>query len=187
MSPKFWEYFLSIEADLSACSRYVEFCEENYDCHSIEFGRIIVSACAEIDAILKELSLFLEPGKPAQNINNYHASLSSILPMIKNAKLDVRRYKLNLNPWSDWNGEQSPEWWGNAYNKIKHNRTENYRQANLFNALRSAGGLFIVIMAYHQCTTGESVHVDFNRGTVLFTPAKTVGDKSGVYWFYGIE
>jgi len=55
MSLPHWEYFLSIETDLTQGMRYVEFAPENYATFSVEFARIIVAASAEFDAVAKAL------------------------------------------------------------------------------------------------------------------------------------
>jgi hypothetical protein len=187
MSPKFWEYFLNVEADLAVCSRYVAFSSENFNTYSNEFGKIIVVACAEIDAILVELCKLIAPHEKPQSINQYFPIIHSKFSTFNNAKVDIRRDRLNLQPWEEWTDAKSPSWWGNGYNRIKHDRTNHFQKANLHNALLAVGALFLVILYYHQHVTGGALHVDPNRGTQLFTPAKEAADKGGVYWYYGVD
>jgi len=186
MSPKFWEYYLSIEADLAACSRFVEFTEANYATYSTEFARIIVAAAAEIDAILSELCGVLDPRAKAGTINQYHPIICTQFPVFTQCGVEVRRSHLFLEPWRGWEKGQSPNWWGQGYNKIKHDRTNHFQEANLLNALQAVGALFLTILHFHHHGTNRPMSVDMNRGAQLFTPAKAEGDKSGTYWFYGV-
>jgi len=41
-TPKNWNYFLAVEAELLACARYVEFSHANYQSYSNEFSKLIV-------------------------------------------------------------------------------------------------------------------------------------------------
>jgi hypothetical protein len=66
-----WDYFLSIEADLAACARYVAFVPDNSDTFATEFARLIMASCAEIDAVAKRLCNRLKPGAKAERINDY--------------------------------------------------------------------------------------------------------------------
>lgn len=186
MSPKFWEYYLHVEADLAGCSRYVELVAPNFSTYSNEFARIIVVACAEIDAVLGELCELITPAEKADTINKYFPIILKRFPAFTDSMVDVRRHRLSFEPWQDWKSNKSPEWWGNGYNRIKHDRTNHFERANLQNALQAVGALFLAILYYHQHVSGKPIHVDFNRGTQLFTPAKAPTDKSGMYWYYGV-
>jgi hypothetical protein len=73
-----------------------------------------------------------------------------------------------------------------GYNKIKHDRTNYFQKANLFNALNSVGALFLSILHYHHHVSAQQVTVDVNRGTKLFTPSRSGGNNGGVFWYYGI-
>ena len=39
-----WNYFVALEHDLEAASRYVEFCERNFDVFSIELAHLLFAA-----------------------------------------------------------------------------------------------------------------------------------------------
>jgi hypothetical protein len=39
-----WDYFLTLEADLSVVARYIEFSRDNFGTYSIELARIIVES-----------------------------------------------------------------------------------------------------------------------------------------------
>ncbi|MGL4576070.1 MAG: hypothetical protein ACRCV9_14900 [Burkholderiaceae bacterium] len=187
VSPKFWEYYLHIEADLENCSRYVEFSKDNFDTYSNEFARIIVVACAEIDTILKELCSSISPGSSADNINKYWPIITMQCPKFTGVEIEIARSGLRFQPWLSWAAKKSPDWWGNGYNDIKHDRTNNFKKANLQNALNAVGALFIAVVQFHEHANSQPLRVDLNRGTQLFTPAKPIGDESGINWFYSVQ
>jgi hypothetical protein len=186
MSPKFWEYYLAIEEDLANCSRYVEFSERNYDVYSNEFAKIIVLASAEIDTVLRELCALIAPGVKADSINRYFTVINAHYPKLVEMYVKIRRADLNLQPWKGWVKDKSPGWWGLGYNKIKHDRTNHFDQANLGNALQAVGALLIVILHYHNFVSGKEISVDFNRAGKLFTPETPDQGKGGMFLTYGI-
>ena len=49
-----WNFFLAIEEDLDALSKFVDF-SGNDDVFSIEIARLFLSSCSEVDVILKQL------------------------------------------------------------------------------------------------------------------------------------
>src|SRR5207249_8817300 len=50
-----WDYYLVLENDLLSCRRYVEFHSTNMQVYSIEFVRILLATCSEIDVVAKGL------------------------------------------------------------------------------------------------------------------------------------
>ena len=185
-APKFWQYFLAVEADLSACSRYVEFSEENYSSYSNEFAKIIVIAASEIDSILRELCEQINPEAKANNILQYFDVICGKFQYFNQCEIEVPSSGLRLAPWNGWSKTASPSWWGQGFNKIKHDRSNNFQTANLRNAMCAVGALFLTIQHYHHHANNEPFQVDFNMVNRLFTPAKAVTDKSGMFWSYGV-
>jgi len=149
MTQDYWEYFLSLEADLEKCARYVDFSESNYETHSIEFAKIIMASCAEIDTIAKELSKIISPQTQVANIVQYAGLILVKYPKIIDAKISLPRYELEFQPWKGWSSTDSPDWW-RSYNKIKHERTSEFKQASLKNAINSVAGLLLFILYYNK-------------------------------------
>jgi hypothetical protein len=80
VSLPYWNYFKSIEADLEACSRYVEFTAANFHTYSVEFARIIMAAGSEIDTVAKELCRQIDPTRKPKNINEYQPIITGKYP-----------------------------------------------------------------------------------------------------------
>lgn len=143
-----WNYFLAIQQDFESLSRYIEFAEENNSTYSIELARIIMSASQEVDVIMKEIcSLLINPN--ADNINDYRDVIKEKLPELISEEVFIARFAMSGKPWSNWEGEENPLWW-RANNKIKHQRTQNFHQANLKNAFNALGGLLISNFYYYK-------------------------------------
>lgn len=144
-----WNYFIAIEQDLSKISRFIEFTETNFDTYSIELAHLLLAASSEVDVVLKALCNMKNPDKNHHNINDYKETVKSKLSELVDEKVFIRRYGLELVPWTDWNGDDNPLWWG-SYNKVKHQRDEYFGEANLKNTLNSIAALSVVVLYYYR-------------------------------------
>jgi hypothetical protein len=149
-----WEYFLSIEADLERCSRFVEFSPNNYKTNSIEFARIIMAAASEFDTVAKLLCSCIDPSQTPNSINFYHPIIISKYPRFVEFEILMSRYKLTFIPWNNWQVGNSPNWWSKGYNKIKHERDQYFHEANLENAILATCGLLAGILYYYDSKLG---------------------------------
>jgi hypothetical protein len=151
-----WNYFLTIEEDLQKLSRYVDFSSQNDKTFSIEIARILMASSAEIDVVLKQLCIAVDAKSTADNINQYHDLITTLLPSFKNFKVSVPTQGLELTPWSSWQNGTPPEWWS-ANNKVKHQRHEHFDKATLKNCLNSIAGLYISVLHLYapQANNGE--------------------------------
>ncbi len=153
-----WEYYLVLEKDFLQLERYVSFeLGEDYlydgkkhrKCgnskkFSNEFVKQYQAICSEVDVILKSICLELCNQSACDMKNGYTPLVLQNWPNIKNQK--VRFKDLELQPFSNWQQEpdyKSPDWW-TPYNKIKHERVNNYHKANLKNVLNALSGLYIL-------------------------------------------
>jgi hypothetical protein len=149
MSYHYWQFFLAIESDLEATTRYVECCEDNYHTYSLAYAQIILSTGSEIDVVSKVICNKLQSTSKMQNINDYRKNISSEYKYLHQLEILVPRYNLNLIPWDSWSLEKNPDWW-KIYNNIKHKRHNFYKEANLKNTLLSVSALFcLVLYLYH--------------------------------------
>ena len=148
-----WNFFLSLEKDLETLSRYVEFCDSNFKCYSIEMARILLAASSEVDVIAKQLCRKIDINSRADNIIRYRNKIKSAYPNLPNFKVTIPRFGLKLTPWDKWNernaGNAVPMWW-TAYKKVKHQRDTDFHQANLKNVLNSVAGLFVITLYFYK-------------------------------------
>jgi len=161
-----WNYYLAIESDFEKVSRYIEFTEANNHTFSIELARIIMGGTQEIDGIMKKICRLLKPESDPQNIKHYRQIIKESLPAIIEESAQIPRFRMSGQPWINWQSnddDNSPDWW-KANNNIKHNRTENFEDANLKNAFNCVGALLIVTLSYYKLEAekqaGNSVQWD---------------------------
>jgi hypothetical protein len=144
-----WNYFLALERDLEAVSRYIEFSSDNMKVYSIALTHILLSASSEVDVILKQLCALINSSRTAENINHYRKIVQENIPAFSSEEIEMPRYGLSLKPWDNWISGKNPDWWG-GYNRIKHQRDLHYQEANLENVIRAMGGLLIALLYYYQ-------------------------------------
>lgn len=184
MSLPHWEYFLAIESDLEKCSRYVEFCSDNYYTYSLEFARIIMSSGSELDTVLKVLCKALDASKRPSNILKYYPILHAKYPKFTSFEILIPRFKIKINPWQGWTTSKSPNWWSNSFNKIKHERDKNFNEANLINAINATAGLLCVILYYYKECFNGGEEIDNRHAPKLFVPSDSKGYSWGGPWYY---
>ncbi len=138
-----WNYFLALERDLDVLSRYVEFHDDNFKCFSLEIGRILLGAGAEVDVVCKLICR--SRGVESDNILTHRTGVTAVFPDIPNFKVQLLKFGLvEKTPWQNWQeADKPPDWWS-AHNKVKHERDEHYAKANLGHALNAVAGLFVV-------------------------------------------
>jgi hypothetical protein len=150
-----WNYFLALEKDIEVVSRYVEFCEANFDVYSIEFAHILFAAASEVDAVAKLLCQQLKPNAPRNKIDDYAAILCAALADLTTTQVSVPRYGLILTPWDNWAGAKNPVWW-RSYNNVKHDRDVHFQEATLKNALNALGALLILVYHHYSYSLAPS-------------------------------
>lgn len=166
-----WNYFLAIEKDLENLSRYIEFANDNLGTYSIELTHILLSASSEVDVIMKQLCLIIDPEQTTNNINDYKNVVKSHLETFINEEICINRFGLFYRPWENWNGPQNPDWW-KSYNNVKHERNNHFNEANLQNTINAVGALLLTVVYYYKYAfTVEAGHeIDFRLTTRQLQP-----------------
>ena len=137
-SPRYWEYFKAIEADLESTSRYVDFNESNYCTYSNEFARILMAAGSEIDSVMKQLCGIVAPREKPSTINRYHPVVTEGTKGYAGfckMMLGIPRFGLQIDPWKSWTAKHGPFWWGRGFTKVRHNRHGFFHAATLKNCI----------------------------------------------------
>src|SRR3990172_13038880 len=144
-----WQYFLSLESDLQETGRSVEFHRDNFTAYSIEFARLLLTACSEIDVVAKLLCKSLNQDTSADDITQYRSEIMQAYPQFPTIKVFIHRYALLREPWHAWGQGKSPDWW-HTHNKVKHQRDLHFPGANLQNALDSVAGLWCLLLYFYK-------------------------------------
>lgn len=152
-----WDYVIALEDDLIRLSRFVDF-SANDDTYSLEIARLLMTASAEADVVLKEICRASSPGTRVRTIGGYYPIVTAAHPSLCKLPVMVPRYGLTFRPWSGWRENSAPIWW-TANNKIKHERAAEFRRANLKNCLNAVTGLFAAVLyLYRTRAEGGELH-----------------------------
>lgn len=152
-----WSYYLVLEKDFLDTERYISFdLGDNYlyDSHTIhdygnsgafsnEFVKQYQAICSEVDVVLKTICKELS-GITANNMPAYTDLVLKKWKTLSEQK--VRMNTIELQPFKNWKPSPSysaPDWW-TPYNRVKHERLENFRKANLKNVMNALAGLYIL-------------------------------------------
>lgn len=172
----YWRYCDILNKDLGVASRFVEPVKLNYEVYSLEFAKIILSACSEIeavgkllyDAICKEDKVI----KKDVGMNDIATKLLLASPLVYESYMTIPITVDNIFPFLNWKESKKsvPKWWAD-HNDIKHSRhiIENYKKANLNNAIDSVAALAVFNnYLYYFITDGYAP--PFSEGGLFDSP-----------------
>ena len=122
--------------------------------HSIR--NIILLACTEIDMMMKHiLERNVYTRKKTYSTNDYIHLLKPL--RLNEYKVGFRRFgNSSYSPFWRWNNEDPSKsiWWYDAYNKVKHDREENFKHANLGTAINAVMAFAITLIAQYGYRNG---------------------------------
>lgn len=149
----YWQQYLLLEKRMINLSDYVAISPKNYSTFSNQFISMYLTICSEIDSVADEFCKNLDVNQKNRfGINNKMAHIIKQYNNLKNWKCKTKfpYNKINIVPFAKFVDNQSADWW-QAYNNIKHKRTEktgeqyNYELANLKNVLYALSALYLLL------------------------------------------
>lgn len=158
-----WRYYLSLESDVCALSRYIHFAPDNFKTYSIELAKLYLAICAEVEVVLKEIC-DIRPNKKGKNanINIYRQWIVENQQGLIAEEVLSFEFELRYIPWKAFEEGRSPAWWSD-YNNVKHERREHFHKANLGNVLESLAGLYIANLYLERELLERSGYSHFPR------------------------
>lgn len=168
----YWNYYLRLEEEFYNTRNFVEFSEDNFGTYSIEYLKLYLSVCSEIDVVGKFVAKYFNALFDSEKAN-IKTWWKEIIEKVKyknkylyDVEINFIDIKTNI-PWSNFNypsnpDANSPAWW-ETYNKVKHNRTETdkdthkefFTQANLQNVISAFAGLYVLEKSYIKSIATE--------------------------------
>jgi hypothetical protein len=137
-----WNYYLSLEQDISNTSRYIE-PDGQEDVHSFEFAKLLILACTEVESVFKAICLKISGEQPPADIGKYKEMILGHYPKIIEASVTVNRLGKEIKPFQEWS--KGPlSWWG-AYQEVKHSRNLHFDRATYRNAVNAIAALYVAI------------------------------------------
>ena len=132
--------FEELESRLIECLSYIPFIENNKQVISPKFIPIILEACSLIDSVFKNSKG--QKGKK-HDLKSYTRLVEHHLYLEEAISIFLNPPLLFITPFENWT-KAAPTWWA-AYNKLKHDRLDNYDAATYENAILAMSGLHQVI------------------------------------------
>lgn len=167
---KYWNYYLRIEEEFYNTRNFVEFSEDNFGTYSIEYLKLYLSVCSEIDVVGKYIAKSFNNSSKPNNIMEWWKEIIEKLKFENKYLYDVEISFIDIKtiiPWENFNypnnpNANSPAWW-RTYNDVKHNRTEIdkdthkefFTQANLQNVISAFAGLYVLEKSYIKSIATE--------------------------------
>ncbi len=145
---RFVRSFLLIQNDLADLFKYIEPSDVNKNTYSHKIHELFLRTCVEVEAnctaILKENG-YSRPGGGDWNMIDYKKIEQSHY---------LSKYKVKVPYWHGSDGERIPfsVWdsggklqWYTSYNNVKHDRHQNFEEANFYNLIESVCGLAALV------------------------------------------
>lgn len=168
MLNEIWNYYLTLEEDISNTSRYIEPSgQENV--YSFEFAKILILACTELESVLKLLCFEITGEQPEGNIGKYKEIILRKYPLITKAVVSVKRWGKEICPFQKWSTEKL-SYWG-AYQVVKHNRGDHFSSATYENAVYALAALYVSI--FYLAKTAKIEFADFANTYIESDYSKT--------------
>ena len=131
---KNWNYFKSLAKQFQQTEQFVDHSMDstgklkNGKTFSNEFAKAL---CSESGHAVSDKA----------NITEISKTILYLYPSIINSKINTP-YQITT-PLAEWSVTEPNPWW-KAYNKIKHDRTNNFESANLNNCLNALASLMVL-------------------------------------------
>lgn len=132
--------FEELESGLMECLSFIPFIETNKQVISPKFIPIILEACSLIDSVFKNSKG--QKGKK-HDLKSYTKLVEPHLYLEESTSIFLNPPLRFLTPFENWT-KATPSWWA-AYNKLKHDRLDNYDAATYDNVILAMSGLHQVI------------------------------------------
>ena len=146
--------FRLIILDFKEILNYIEPVNSNFVTYSHRIYELFLRTCTEFESICKDMLIEKEYEKDISkcNIKDYK-KLFNPKYFFKVSLLYWNPNSLIIEPFKEWN-IQDTLFWYQAYNSVKHNRNNNFAEANLRNLVYSIGALF-TMLRINSCLYGS--------------------------------
>lgn len=156
----YWPIYKKLEEEFLKSSEYVSFEDSNLKVYSNIFLDIMLRCWIEIESISKELYLS-NGGTPYEDETKMFFDTVCLKYLSDNWEIDKKEIIITGLPCSFscktikplekcFKRSNSGKSWQKAYQRIKHNRSANYKDGNLLNCLMSLGALYILNVYYRD-------------------------------------
>ncbi|WEI20122.1 hypothetical protein PY247_10600 [Acinetobacter proteolyticus] len=174
-SLKDFRAFKNIAISLDDIANYVELDEQNLETFSHKIRELLIISCTEVEHLLKKLLTENNFQTNARDLGTtQYYKCKEILKLDKyNVVLKKYQNFRVFSPFENWTntgvGPTKSLPWYNAYNLVKHNRGDEFTEANLEHLLNAISAIHILLEAQY----GKHVFQDLNSLTDDKSPFQT--------------
>ena len=200
--------YISIEKSLRDIFQYIEPDESNASTFSFELFSLLLRACTEVELNCKQI--LVANGVSRENdyftMRDYKkieasSKLSGYKAIYRNWRKTIDKHiqyeNKELVPFANFSRGKSPGWYS-AYNRVKHNREINFKEANLNNCMNAVAGILVLLYSQFgsqcietygmnrmtwQVETDEDMIFDANVIFEIVPPPKSVWTENEKYKF----
>lgn len=143
-SRNYWRYYCLLEKKFLSTVDYVEIHKDNFNCYSNEYALLLQAIGAELDNVFKLYCDFNLTDR--KTIADYAQYILNSSPKIVEYRIKIVGNDIELTPFLAWDireAAKSLRWWS-AFTNIKHNRNDNFKNANQNNVLNILAALFML-------------------------------------------
>jgi hypothetical protein len=132
--------------DLHRLLEFVEPVDANEKTYSHRIFELLLRTCTEYESLCKHLLQVAGYESPERNFEHWNGrdfqALAVNRPLTKH-QVRVRFWRpiKNVEPFQAWKNDEALPWYQN-YNKVKHNRHEDFKKATLETLVDALAGLF---------------------------------------------
>lgn len=168
----YWKHYLIIEEDFIKTHRYVELDRDNFTTFSVEYTKLLQSIGSEFDVVSKEICKFYGYYNKSRIFEYAPVIIQSFTDLCSQKLMVKSNNSIVIEPLKDWTIQpyyKSPKWW-TSYNKIKHDRVNNFALANLENVIFGLASLFLTEMYFiYEISMQEETTLKIpNKSSTLF-------------------
>ena len=174
MSTKEIHYFVALEKELENSFNYIEPEDANMECYGAKYSSLLNSISIEFESICKTLIKHIDKDAKIKNIADIKTYILKHFPKIGNNQVYITRTNKCIKPLEHWHSKRL-DWW-DAYTNLKHNRINNYYQANLKNIINAMSSLLIIIAYLANYRDSNKLHGHSNLFYMKSMPRTIIDD-----------
>ena len=156
----YWPIFQRLEDEVCELTFFVAFSDDHRTVYSARLAELLLRTCAECENIGKSLCIVRGLAPSGTKIEDFTFptvgdTICSQLAIQTKELSIIWAYQSftarSITPFSAWlpSGSINPDWF-KAYNKVKHDRLANAKNANVWNVVNALGGLFILNLCLRE-------------------------------------
>ncbi len=183
----YWSVYKNLERDVLTLADYLLFTDKQLQVYSVFIADLLVRCAIEIEALSKELYIDNGGPYPVYDATNKERNLyfdTDCLNLLKE-KWNLTEKKIIIAASNFYFEDEknrilqplkkahkrgsSGSKWKQAYQAVKHDRSNSIEKATVENLIHALGSLYILNIYYKESAIKSSKEFDYSQGSNIFT------------------